>query len=209
MVQTQESRPHPKPDSRIIPGYEQVADIGETKKEFTISGRVFHEAKFPTDTGRAKMHVVEVPPLLGDASDADDRRTLRLMTMRSEGQFNTVVYEDEDVYRGQERRDVILMNESDLRNMGIAEDDRVDVRSAAGAMRGIIARPFDIPAGNCAMYYPEANVLIPRLADPLSHTPTFKSVAVEVTRAASDASLADGWVAKPHAAGSSRELKAC
>ncbi len=32
------------------------------------------------------------------------------MTVRSEGQFNTVVYEEEDIYRGQERRDVILMN---------------------------------------------------------------------------------------------------
>ena len=27
------------------------------------------------------------------------------MTLRSEGQFNTVVYEEEDRYRGQERRD--------------------------------------------------------------------------------------------------------
>ena len=32
------------------------------------------------------------------------------MTVRSEGQFNTVVYEEEDLYRGQDRRDVILMN---------------------------------------------------------------------------------------------------
>ena len=31
------------------------------------------------------------------------------MTVRSEGQFNTVVYEEEDIYRAQERRDVILM----------------------------------------------------------------------------------------------------
>ena len=30
----------------------------------------------------------------------------RLMTIRSEGQFNTVVYEDEDLYRGNVRRDV-------------------------------------------------------------------------------------------------------
>ena len=30
------------------------------------------------------------------------------MTVRSEGQFNTVVYEDYDLYRGVDRRDVIL-----------------------------------------------------------------------------------------------------
>ena len=41
------------------------------------------------------------------------------MTVRSEGQFNTVVYEDEDIYRGQERRDVILMNERDIARLGL------------------------------------------------------------------------------------------
>jgi hypothetical protein len=30
------------------------------------------------------------------------------------------------------------------------------------------------------MYYPEANVLVPRIADPLSRTPAFKSVGVTI-----------------------------
>ena len=30
------------------------------------------------------------------------------------------------------------------------------------------------------MYYPESNVLVPKSADPLSRTPAYKSVAVEV-----------------------------
>jgi hypothetical protein len=33
------------------------------------------------------------------------------------------------------------------------------------------------------MYYPEANVLVPRHADPLSKTPAFKSVVVTITAA--------------------------
>jgi len=37
----------------------------------------------------------------------------RLMPLRSERQFNTVVYENEDIYRGKERRDVVMMNEAD------------------------------------------------------------------------------------------------
>lgn len=203
--------------ARIIPGYERAADIGETKKEFTIAGRVFHEAQFPTDTGRAKMHIVPLPELIGVSEDAagsesktGSSATLRLMTMRSEGQFNTVVYEDEDVYRGQERRDVVLMNAADLERLGLVEDERVNVRSVAGEMRGILARAFDIPVGNCAMYYPEANVLIPRVADPLSHTPVFKSVAVRVERSAAGNLPAVGSeVAKPHAQGHSRQLKSC
>jgi hypothetical protein len=49
-------------------------------------------------------------------------------------------------------------------------------------MRNILVVPFpQIRAGNAAMYYPEANVLVPRSSDPRSKTPAFKSVLVEVT----------------------------
>jgi hypothetical protein len=49
-------------------------------------------------------------------------------------------------------------------------------------MAGILARSFDsIRPGNALMYYPEANVLVPRTADPKSRTPAFKSVLVRVT----------------------------
>lgn len=198
--------------ARIIPGYQAIADIGQSKKEFTIAGRLFHEPRFPTDTGRAKLHVIELPPLIGDRIDASQPTMLRLMTMRSEGQFNTVVYEEEDVYRGQERRDVVLMNARDMSSRQIGEDDRVDVRSSAGEMRGLLARAFDIPPGNCAMYYPEANVLIPRIADPRSHTPVFKSVAVEIQRSTVGDRPADVSPGRPTAGQSSathREVKAC
>jgi hypothetical protein len=38
----------------------------------------------------------------------------------------------------------------------------------------------DIRAGNLAMYYPEANVLVPRRLDPVSKTPSFKGVAAKL-----------------------------
>jgi anaerobic selenocysteine-containing dehydrogenase len=106
---------------------------------------------------------------------------LRLTTIRSEGQFNTVVYEEEDIYRGQERRDVILMNAADIQRLGLHADQIVTVQSETGQMRGIRVREFPIRAGNAAMYYPEANVLTPRTADPESRTPAFKNVLVAVT----------------------------
>src|SRR5690606_14001358 len=96
---------------------------------------------------------------------------LMLMTIRSEGQFNTVVYEEEDLYRGQERRDVILMSREDMDALGVRPDDSVTVVSSAGRMSGVLAREAPIRPGNAAMYYPEANVLIPAVADPLSRTP--------------------------------------
>ena len=161
----------------IIPGYEEVASIGDTKKEFQIEGRTYHRTKFSTPSGKARFHAFAIPPLKSDGP-----ATLRLMTLRSEGQFNTVVYEDEDTYRGQERRDIILLNPEDRARLGLRENDLVTVRSTCGALKNVIVRDFDIRAGNAAMYYPEANVLVPRDIDPASKTPAFKSISVTVER---------------------------
>jgi len=89
--------------ARVVPGYEAIAAIDDTKKEFQIAGRVFHEPRFPTPTGRARAIVTPLP------SFAPGPGEFRLMTLRSEGQFNTVVYEEEDLYRGNTRRDVVMM----------------------------------------------------------------------------------------------------
>ena len=159
---------------RTIPGFEEMSAIDETKKEFQITGRTFHEPRFATDTTRARFHPVPIPPLRG----GDDR--LRLMTIRSEGQFNTVVYEEEDRYRGQERRDVIMMSPADVARLGLANDVPVTVIGEAGSMTRILVRTIDIPPGNCVMYYPEANVLLPRTVDPDSRTPAFKNGLVSV-----------------------------
>ena len=145
-----------------------------TKQEFHISGRTFHAPRFATPSGKAQFAAVPIPPLAGGPGE------LRLMTIRSEGQFNTVVYEEEDVYRSQERRDVILMNPADIRRLGLETDQAVTVRSAAGVMHDIRVRPHDITPGNAAMYYPEANVLVPTTTDPASKTPAFKAVPVTV-----------------------------
>jgi molybdopterin-dependent oxidoreductase alpha subunit len=166
----------------VVPGFEKMAEIDRTKQEFHVAGRTLHEPRFPTADGKAILHVHELPELAGEANGAAGQAssgTLRLMTVRSEGQFNTVVYEDEDIYRGQERRDVILLNPEDMRRLNLAENQRVTVRSEVGSLQNILARGFpEIRAGNALMYYPEANVLVPRHADPQSRTPTFKSVLV-------------------------------
>ena len=161
--------------ANVVPGWEKIARIAETHAEFQIEGRTFHMPQFPTDTGRAKLHVHQLPDLLGG------ERELRLMTVRSEGQFNTVVYEEADIYRGQDRRDVILIHPDDFLRLGIIPEQRVTVCSRTGELGHILARPFpDIRQGNALMYYPEANVLVPRHADPKSKTPAFKGVIVTV-----------------------------
>ena len=161
--------------ARIVPGFEKIGAIDDTRREFQITGRTFHEPHFPTATGRAQFHVPTIPARNLETNE------LCLMTLRSEGQFNTVVYEDEDIYRGQERRDVILMHVDDINRLGLREDQPVRVKSAVGEMRRILVRPFDIRPGNAAMYYPESNILVAPIADPQSRTPAFKSVPITVT----------------------------
>lgn len=158
--------------AQVVPGFEKLGDIDRTRQEFQIPGRTFHTPRFATPSGKAHFAAHPLPP--------QHEGGLRLMTVRSEGQFNTVVYEEEDIYRGQERRDVILLNPADIERLGLRRDQRVTVRSSAGEMRHVLVRPYDIRAGNALMYYPEANVLVPITTDPESKTPAFKSVAITV-----------------------------
>jgi len=162
--------------ARIVPGFEQIENIDKTKHEFQIGGRTFHEPTFATPDGRAHLYVHDLPELQGT-----DNGEIRLMTLRSEGQFNTVVYEDEDVYRGIDRRDVILLHPDDIIRFGLKDGQQVVIHGPAGSMRGIRATAYDsIRPGNAAMYYPECNVLVSRELDPQSKTPAFKCVIVRI-----------------------------
>ncbi len=159
--------------ARVVPGFDEIKTIGETKKEFQLAGRTFYTPQFPTRSGKAQLRVHSLPELAGQAHE------LRLMTIRSEGQFNTVVYEDYDLYRGIEGRHVILLHPDDIARLGFEPDQTVTVLSATGTMPSVRITPFErIRPGNAAMYFPECNVLVPRASDPRSRTPAFKSVPV-------------------------------
>ena len=159
--------------AKVVPGFGAIGGIDDTRREFTIAGRVFSEPRFGTPDGRAHFH----PTPLSDFMPAADE--FRLMTLRSEGQFNTVVYEEEDLYRGNRRRDVVMMAPADAARLGVADGDRVVVATEVGRLE-VSAALVDIRPGNLAMYYPEANVLVPRRLDARSKTPAFKSVAARV-----------------------------
>jgi molybdopterin-dependent oxidoreductase alpha subunit len=159
--------------SRIIPGYEPIKNIGTTRDEFHIPGRILHTPTFPTESGKAKFIYHSIPNL-----DELKENEFQLLSVRSEGQFNTVVYEEKDLYRNQDRRDVVLMNKDDMSQMGFSENDSVSVKSKTGVLNNILVRPFDIKKGAVLMYYPEVNLLISQSVDPLSRTPGFKSTIV-------------------------------
>ena len=97
--------------------------------------------------------------------------------MRSEGQFNTIIYEDKDSYRGNAGRDAVFLNRDDMAAFGVSEGQAVTLASDTGRMSAIVT-PFDLPRGSAMAYYPEANVLVGTAVDPRSKTPAFKSVPV-------------------------------
>jgi anaerobic selenocysteine-containing dehydrogenase len=161
--------------AQVVPGYAAIGEIDESKQEFQVAGRTFHDPRFNTPSGKLQLRVTPLP----DFEVAEGE--FRLMTLRSEGQFNSVVYEEEDVYRGNARRDVVMMSPWDGTAMGLGEFDPVTVENETGRLEVVVAFA-DLPPGNVAMYYPEANVLVPRRIDPASGTPAFKSVVVRIVK---------------------------
>src|SRR5690606_6685830 len=112
---------------------------------------------------------------------------LLLTTIRSHDQFNTTIYGLHDRYRGiyNDRR-VILMNKEDMKDRTLSNRQRVDIRSHDGddvrLAENFTVIEYPIPRGCAAMYYPEANVLIPiGSTDSVSNCPSFKSTVITVT----------------------------
>jgi molybdopterin-dependent oxidoreductase alpha subunit len=159
--------------AKTVPGLEDLASIDVAKQEFHIRGRLLHRPEFKTSDGRARF---QTSPLPADLAPEQDR--FLLSTVRSEGQFNTIVYEYQDSYRLSTDRWVVMMNAEDMAARGLHEEDRITLVSAQGRMDGLRVQAYDLPRGNMMAYFPEANVLTSTAVDPRSKTPAFKATPV-------------------------------
>ncbi|TNE76853.1 MAG: histidine kinase, partial [Gammaproteobacteria bacterium] len=159
--------------AKVVPGLEQLADIDVARQEFHIRGRLKHSPEFSRPNGRANFVVHPLP----EATASGDY-PFTLMTVRSEGQFNTIVYEEKDSYRDTHERWAVLMHPATIERLGI--NNVVDLVSEHGRMDRVRVYPFDLPEHNLMAYFPEANVLVGTASDPRSKTPAFKSVAVRI-----------------------------
>lgn len=142
------------------------------------------ERVWKTDTGKANFIL---PPVLTATGFEDAPNRFRLMTMRSNDQFNTTIYGYDDRFRGIEgTREVVLMNPDDITRLGLRDGQTVKLLSDAGdgvhrEVRGLRVVAFDIPRGCVGGYYPECNPLIPLSHHALySKTPAAKSVPVRI-----------------------------
>jgi len=174
----------------VIPEMEDLADIDVARREFHLRNRLMHTPVFRTPNGRAQFQVI-APPAAPQLDGAP--APFMLTSVRSEGQFNGIIYQEQDAYRRVPHRWCVLMNAADLTELGLsAEGATATLRSTHGAIHGLTPVAFDLPRGAALMFYPEANALIGTAVDSRSKTPAFKSTPVAVTRTVDAATTAPG-----------------
>ena len=154
---------------------EQLKDISVAKEEFHIKGRVLHEPNFKTSSKKANFITHPIPN-----KNQTTSYPFLLASVRSEGQFNSIIYEETDSYRHNAKRWTVFISEKDMLELDIQTGDPVNLVSASGRMEKVNAQAFDLPAGNLLAYYPEANALTDGNLDPRSKTPNFKSTPVRI-----------------------------
>jgi anaerobic selenocysteine-containing dehydrogenase len=167
--------------AKLIPGFAALADIDETKTEFHIDGRYLAKPHFTTKSGRAKFCIPTQTSWKTKTTENSNQFTLT--SVRSEGQFNTIIYSEEDVYRRQSHRKVLFISAEDIEKLKLKTEDKVDVSNATGTLSSFSIALYDIKPGNVMCYFPEANVLVPQSVDQRSRTPSFKSVSVSIMKA--------------------------
>jgi anaerobic selenocysteine-containing dehydrogenase len=147
-------------------------------------GNEARERIWKTESGRA---VFTVPKVMSAAGFGEAPGRYRLITMRSNDQFNTTVYGYSDRMRGIEgTRDVLLINPDEMGRAGLHKGQVVSLVSDAedGVERrvsGLKVTPFSLPDGCVGSYYPEMNPLVPLSHhDAESKTPAAKSVPVQI-----------------------------
>jgi molybdopterin-dependent oxidoreductase alpha subunit len=147
-------------------------------------GNKARERIFKTKNGKAEF---TVPSALTATGFEDAPGRYRLITLRSNDQFNTTVYGFSDRLRGVEgTRQVLLMNPDEIARAGLSEGQMVSlttdfgdgVHRQAGPLK---VTPFKLPDGCIAAYYPEMNPLLPLSHhDRESKTPAAKAIPVRI-----------------------------
>jgi molybdopterin-dependent oxidoreductase alpha subunit len=127
------------------------------------------------------------PTDLNATGFAEAEGRYRMLTVRSNDQFNTTIYGYDDRFRGiKGTRRVVMMNKADIASAGLTEGQKVRLVGDAGDARrrevaDMMIVAYDVPPGCIATYYPECNPLIAldHHAEQ-SHVPAAKSVPVQI-----------------------------
>ena len=138
--------------ARTVESYAGIERMSKRGDQVQWGGqRLCEGGRFPLPGGRARFV----------SSEPHDTRRAEgdfVLTTRRGKQWNGIVQRELDELTGA-RREHVLMNVDDLRELGLEQDEPVRVTSAHGSFDG---RAFaaDLARGNVQMHWPEANVLI-------------------------------------------------
>lgn len=159
---------------RSLAGFDNYNQRVRQPNGFSLPNPPRDEQTFDTPNQKAVFTVHDLP----DVRVPQDHYVL--MTLRSHDQYNTTIYGLHDRYRGVHgRRRVLFMNADDMVKRGWKSRQIVSITSHFNGETRHAADwmlvPYDIPEGNLAAYFPEANCLVPlhSTAD-VSNTPTSK-----------------------------------
>ncbi|MBK5227920.1 MAG: FdhF/YdeP family oxidoreductase [Actinobacteria bacterium] len=138
--------------ARVIPNYEGIQHLRVKGDHFQYGGaHLCPQWKFPTADGKAHFQKVALP----------DQRIPEghfVVATRRGKQFNSMVHERKDALTGAVR-EAILMNESDARELRLADGDAIILRSPSGSLRGsVLLAP--VQPGSLQVHWPEGQVLI-------------------------------------------------
>ncbi len=168
-----------------IPGFEQFNQkLGQPGGFYLGNSAASYIWK--TDSAKANFSAAKLPSQISALPSDKNQKVFTMQTLRSHDQYNTTIYGFEDRYRGiSGDRNVVLINAKDIKSLGRKPGDKVDIislwhDSKTRKVSGFTLVDYDIPRGQVACYFPEANALVPRASVGVdSDTPTSKSIAVQ------------------------------
>ena len=166
-----------------LEGFENFNERVRESHGFALPNPPRDSQSFDTPNGMAQFTTHPLP----DVSVGPGQYVL--MTLRSHDQYNTTIYGLHDRYRGVHgHRRVLFMNADDMVKRGWKSRQSVSITSHFNGEKrhaeDWLLVPYDIPSGNLAAYFPEANSLVPlhSTAD-VSNTPTSKWIVCTLSTA--------------------------
>lgn len=155
--------------ARAAPAYDGIQNLKAKGDHFQWGGRVLcGDGAFKTPSRRARFSALTPP-------EAELPEGAFALKTRRGRQFNSLIHKDRDPLNGATRDDV-LMHADDAHALGLAEGDRVVLRSSVGAMPARV-KLAQIKPRNIQVHWPEGNVLLAaQHCDPAAGVPVYKAI---------------------------------
>ncbi|MDX2023096.1 MAG: molybdopterin-dependent oxidoreductase [Deltaproteobacteria bacterium] len=152
----------------LIPMYAGIETLKREGDWVQWGGPQLGGTSFGTEDGKAIFSCVPVPRV-------EVPEGAFLLSMRRGKQFNSMTFGPKDPLSQDRGRNAIFCEASDLAALGLREGASVRVRSPHGELEGVCyAGPCR--KGHVQAYWPEGNVLLSRVYDPVSGEPDYKTV---------------------------------